>query len=283
MTSYSRVQLQPAYVLHQRPYRDTSAIVEIFSEEFGRRSLLVKGLKRPKSKLKGLLQPFQPLLISWVGKSELCTLTDAELYSPVVAMKPRYLPGAFYLNELLLKTLHKDDPHDDIFIVYHRTLEKFQQLSGEVNDELLWQAYLRWFELSLMQSTGYGMVLDHDVLSRQLIQPENQYEYLLDRGPVKMEQEKPLNDGVAVSGEVLLMLMDHSTMVQVARQNDDNSKRLFKEAKRLLRAVIDSQLGYRNLHSRDLFVHLPRNEPSTNSEVEDGVVTNNRLTEQEVG
>lgn len=256
MTSTSRVQLQPAYVLHQRPYRDTSAIVEIFSEAYGRRSLVARGLKRPKSKLKGLLQPFQPLLISWLGKSELGTLTDAELYAHSTPMRSKYLPGAFYLNELLLKLLHKDDPHSDIFVIYHKTLNLFKQLSENGEDDLLWQAYLRQFEIVLLQSIGYGLVFDHDVMSQLPVNPQAQYEYVPDHGPVMMEQTHIAQGGMTVSGQTLLMLTDCAQMIEDSRRNDEQSKQLFKEAKRLLRTVIDSHLGNKNLHSRELFVSL---------------------------
>lgn len=268
MTSNSRVQLQPAYVLHQRAYRDTSAIVEIFSEAYGRRSLLARGLKRPKSKLKGVLQPFQPLLISWVGKSELGTLTDAELYTPVIAMPPKYLPGAFYLNELLLKLLHKDDPHSDIFVAYHDTLDQFRQLTVNNEDELLWQASLRQFELVLIQSIGYGLVLDHDVASQRVINPEAEYEYVLDHGPVIIDPAHVSQGGIIVSGKTLMMLADYSLMNKRSRAQDEQSRQMFKEAKRLLRAVIDSHLGNKNLHSRELFVNITAKQQVSESATE---------------
>jgi len=255
MTNIVRVQLQPAYVLHQRPYRDTSAIVDVFSEEYGRHSLVAKGLKRPKSKLRGLIQPFQPLLISWVGKTELGTLTDAELVHSV-AMKSRYLPSAFYLNELLLKLLHRDDPHSDIFASYHNALEKFRLLSGQDEDELLWQAHLRCFEIELLQSLGYGLVLDHDVISQSSIVAEARYEYVLDRGPVLWSQDHSDQVAMTVSGNTLLALCDPPRLIAAAGEKDEKTRGVFKEAKRLLRSVIDYQLGNKSLHSRELFVNV---------------------------
>ena len=285
MTNYSRVQLQPSYVLHQRPYRDTSAIVEIFSEAYGRHALVAKGLKRPKSKLKGLLQPFQPLLISWVGRSELGTLTDAELYSHSVAMKSKYLPGAFYLNELLLKLLHKDDPHGNIFVSYHNTLDKFRQLSGDESDELMWQAHLRQFEIELMQSVGYGLVLDHDVKSQLPVKPDAYYEFILDHGPVMIDQAGAEEGVLVVTGGTLLMLSNHSQMMAVAQQNDGQSRQSFKEAKRLLRAVIDYQLGNKSLHSRELFANMAGKTVTTNAQakaVADGETLTTELKTQKI-
>jgi DNA repair protein RecO (recombination protein O) len=277
MTNFSRVQLQPAYVLHQRPYRDTSAIVEIFSEAYGRRALVAKGLKRPKSKLKGLLQPFQPLLISWVGRSELGTLTDAELYTHSLAMKSKYLPGAFYLNELLLKLLHKDDPHSDIFISYHNTLDEFRQLSGDAGDELLWQACLRNFEIKLLRSIGYGLVLDHDVSSHLPVKADSQYEFILDRGPVLVDQLHTEHNAITVSGQTLLMLSDQSRSLVAAKQNDSQSRQLFKEAKRLLRSVIDHQLGNKSLHSRELFANVATRKENEISQVKEVIVNHEEI------
>lgn len=279
MTNFSRVQLQPAYVLHQKAYRDSSAIVEIFSEAYGRRSLVAKGLKRPKSKLKGVLQPFQPLLISWVGKSELGTLTDAELYSPAVSIPAKYFPGAFYLNELLLKLLHKDDPHSDIFVAYHNTLDQFRQLSGQAKDDLRWQVSLRQFELVLMQSIGYGLVLDHDVMTQREIVPQAQYEYILDHGPVMINQAHVSQGGITLSGQTLLMLANYQRMIDSAETEDDQSKQWFQEAKRLLRAMIDSHLGNKNLHSRELFASLAATKQSS-KDADNRELDNNRINSQ---
>jgi DNA repair protein RecO (recombination protein O) len=260
MTNVQRILLQPAYIIHQRPYRDTSAIVEVFTESHGRHSLVARGLKRPKSKLKGLLQPFQPLLLSWVSKSELGTLTDAELFSRPVTIKAKYLPGAFYLNELIMHLLQRHDAHDDLFATYHQTLKNLQQLNGEPADELRWQAYLRMFELALLQSTGYGLVLDHDVDSNLPIDTSIRYEYIVDHGPVRDYDKSLQRHAVGISGAALLMLADEKRLLAICQQTDEASRELFRDAKRLLRTVIDFHLGHRTLHSRVLFANIAANE-----------------------
>jgi len=257
MTNAFRVQLQPSYILHQRPYRDTSIIVDVFTESFGRRSLVARGAKRPKSKLKGLLQPFQPLLISWVGKTELVTLTDAEHHSHLVSVKSGYLPSAFYLNELLLKLLHKDDPHAELFTAYHHAISRLKNLDGGSSDDLYHQACLRAFETQLLQSIGYGLVLDHDVSTQREIDPDAEYEFVLDRGPIRKDlaSATPVSKtGIVISGNTLIMLNDTERTLELARSDNDQNRQLFREAKRLLRTVIDYQLGNKNLHSRDLLV-----------------------------
>ena len=260
MTNAQRIQLQPAYIIHQRPFRDTSAILEVFSEAHGRHSLVAKGLKRPKSKLKGLLQPFQPLLLSWISKSELGTLTDAEMFSRPAIIKAKYIPSAFYLNELILHLLQRHDPHDDLFATYHQTLGNLQQLTGEPADELRWQAYLRMFELALLQSMGYGLVMDHDVDEHAPINANVRYEYIVDHGPVRVHDKSSQRLSVDISGAALMMLADENRLLASCQQTDAASRELFREAKRLLRTVLDFHLGHKTLHSRVLFANIPTSE-----------------------
>lgn len=263
MSNKHRIQLQPAYIIHQRPYRDSSALLEIFSESFGRCALVARGVKRPKSKLRGLLQPFQPLLLSWISKSELGTLTDAELFQQPVLIKPKYLASAFYLNELIQYLLHRDDPHDELFHSYHNTINNLQQLSGSEGEDLLWQSHLRQFELNLLQSIGYGLVLDHDVSTQSQIDANSRYDYWLDHGPVRIETEANEIRGVKVSGATLQMLSDHTALREYSRQADAVSVQLYKEAKQLLRTVVDHHLGSKVLHSRSLVVNTQSTIQST--------------------
>jgi DNA repair protein RecO (recombination protein O) len=261
MTDHQRVQLQPAYVIHQRPYRDTSALVEVFSENHGRCTLVAKGVKRPKSKIRGLLQPFQPLLLSWISRSELGTLTDAELYARPVTLKSRYLASAFYLNELIHHFLHRNDPHDDLFNRYHTTLGQLQQLSGTREDDLTWQVILRRFELEMLQAIGYGLVLDHDVKTRSPVEAEAHYDYQLGHGPVRIVDDHEEQQGIRISGTALLDLLDDQRLLTKIHQPDEALLQILREAKRLLRSVIDYHLGPKTLHSRQLVAGLSRPSP----------------------
>lgn len=265
MSNKQRIQLQPAYIIHQRPYRDSSALLEIFSETFGRCALVAKGIKRPSSKLRGLLQPFQPLLLSWVSKSELGTLTDAELFQQPVQINPKYLASAFYLNELIQYLLHRDDPHDELFHSYHNTIISLQQLSGSGDEDLLWQSHLRQFELILLQSIGYGLVLDHDVSTQSSIDANSWYDYLLDHGPVKFTTDADEIRGVKVSGATIKMLSDQALLREYGQKTDEMSVLLYKEAKQLLRTVVDHHLGSKILHSRSLVVNAQSIVKSTDN------------------
>lgn len=146
-----RHSLQAAYVLSARPYGDTSLLLEIFTADQGRCGLVARGARSPKSRLRALLQPLQALLLSWTDRGELGSLTAAEASAPPLGLSGERVFYAWYLNELLLRLLHRRDPHPALFSVYAQTLP---QLGG---DEA--EAALRQFELSLLAETGYGLHL----------------------------------------------------------------------------------------------------------------------------
>src|SRR4249920_914619 len=113
---------QPAFVLHTFAYRETSVIVEAFTANYGRVALVARGAKRPRSELRGLLQGFQPLLLSWAGQQELKTLIKAEWRGGLALPRGSALLCGFYLNELLLKLLPREDPHPELYDEYHAAL-----------------------------------------------------------------------------------------------------------------------------------------------------------------
>src|SRR6185437_9440208 len=133
------VLLQPAYVLHIRSYRETSLLVELFTPEYGRLTVIAKGVRQSKSVLAGLLQPFVPLLVSWSGKHELMTLLHAEANGSAKYLKGECLFAGLYLNELLMYLLQKWDAHLNLFSAYENTLTSLQTNSLE-------QKTLRSFE-----------------------------------------------------------------------------------------------------------------------------------------
>jgi len=147
-----RVWLAPAYVLHQIAYRDTSRIVEILSAEYGRLSLFARGANGPKSSLRGILRPFQRLLISWSGKTETCQLVGAEIDGDITNLSSERLMSGFYLNELLMKLTERGDPHPDIFYSYAVCVQALCAGAPE-------QATLRRFEQRLLADLGYGLDL----------------------------------------------------------------------------------------------------------------------------
>src|SRR5215472_17488080 len=149
--SVQRVQLARAYVLHQRPFRDTSLIVEAFARDYGRLTLFAHGARGPRSRFTAL-QPFRPLLLSWSGRGEAPALAAAESAEAPPALAATQLLSGFYLNELLLKLLTRGDPHPELFDLYEATL-------AELRSAATAEAALRLFEARLLGFIGYGLNL----------------------------------------------------------------------------------------------------------------------------
>lgn len=239
-----RVLLQPAYVLHQRAYRDTSALVELFSPEHGRVGVVAKGVRGKKSRWRGILQVFQPLLVSWTLRGELGTLTAAESQGPALMQAPEFIASGFYLNEILMRLLTRHDPHAELFGAYDSVLRDVAAIeSGDAEANIQLESLLRKFELQMLTSLGYGLVLDHDVESGAPVCLKQEYSYLFERGPVALTSAGVVREAVAsISGETLLAL----------QAGDLSGQRTRREAKHLLRAILGQYLGSKPLFSRQL-------------------------------
>lgn len=232
-------QLQPAYLLHQRAYRDTSLLLEVFAREHGRIGLVARGARAPKSRMRGLLQPFQPVLLSWSGRGELGTLTAVEpLIEPgeaVPHLAGTALYSGFYLNELLLRLLQRHDPHPELFAVYDAALRGLRHES---------QRPLRLFEKHLLDALGYGLLLDHEADSGEPVSAEADYVYALESGPRRCAAADAR--GLMLSGRSLLSL--------AAEELADAQS--LADSKRLLRAALDLYLGGRELKTREVFAAI---------------------------
>lgn len=224
-----RVNLEPGFILHSKAYRDTSLLLEIFSAEFGRLSLVAKGAKGPRSKFYGLLQPFYPLLLSWSGKGELQTLTGAELQQQVIQLAGKSVMSGFYVNELLMRLVTRHDPHPDLFQIYQLTLYQLQ--NG--NDEVV----LRRFERMLLQEIGYGLLLEQEADSGAAIEVDADYYYDIERGPVKSQ---PQSDQLLVKGQTLIDLAS----------DDYTDATSLKQAKQLMRMILWHYLGGKPLKTQ---------------------------------
>src|ERR1700726_4369809 len=175
MRTARHVWLAPAYVLHQYAYRDTSRIVEVFTSDFGRLTLFARGANGPKSGLRGVLRPFQRMLVSWSGKGEACQLVTAEIDGPVTNLAPNRLMSGFYLNELLLKLTERCDPHPEIFDIYARCIGALANGEGEA-------AAWRRFEKRLLDNLGYGLELARRA-DGEPVSNEGYYRFAVERGP----------------------------------------------------------------------------------------------------
>jgi DNA repair protein RecO (recombination protein O) len=233
-----RFQQQPAFILHQRDYSETSLLLEVFAANHGRIGLIAKGARRASSRLRGVLKPFQRLLIGWSGKGELAVLTAAEMDGPGRELEGPALYCGFYMNEVLIRLLHRHDPHGALFEAYQAALSRLR--ADGFNEPVL-----RIFEKNLLRELGYGLVLDHDIGDRTPIDAAAMYDYVLDRGPVRLAHPD-LNlptEGVRIRG---------ASLVALARESLDDSATL-RDAKTLMRAALARHLGDRPLHSRKLF------------------------------
>jgi len=236
----TRHREQPGYVLHSYPYQETSLIVELLTREFGRIGVVAKGAKRPQSPLRSVLMPFHALTLDWSGKSELKTLRGAEWRGGFDLLKGRALICGFYLNELLLKLLHREDPHDALFDIYEHTLRALRTGHDHA-------AALRWFEKRLLGELGYALVLDRDSESRSPLNARQRYQYVIDRGPVPVDEgDTGSGSGLELLGQTLIDLNNDCYTSIVTQQ----------QSKSLMRTLIGHYLGHQTLHSRQLLIDL---------------------------
>jgi DNA repair protein RecO (recombination protein O) len=228
-----RVTLQSAFILHHRPFRETSVLLDVFAEEHGLVSLIAKGVRTNRSKLKALLQPFVPLLVSWQGKSELMNLTSAEARTGPFQLRGDCLLSGFYINELLVRLLQKQDPHPQLFLNYQSTLSSLTKLPVD-------QSILRIFEKKLLDEIGYGLRWHEDFLTEMPLIPDKYYQYC--PGDGFKETQNPQG----FKGESLLAIANESLITRECLQ----------DAKKLMRLIIAGLLGQSRLQSRELFHHL---------------------------
>ncbi len=233
-TNARRVSLAPAFILHQVAYRDTGRIVEVFAAEHGRLTLFARGANGPKSSLKGVLQPFQRLLLSWSGKTDACTLVGAEIDGARTTLSRERLMSGFYLNELLLKLTERLDPHPDVFVSYASCIEALCAGAGE-------EAALRCFEKRLLNDLGFGLQLTMTADGRT-VEPDRYYRVAAERSPQACVAEAP----GAVYGR---------SLAAIEAESFDDARSL-RDAKRVLRAALDACLDGRPLKSREVMLAL---------------------------
>lgn len=235
----NRIELQPAYILHRRAYRETSFLVELFTQEHGRLTVVAKGVRKPKSSSQGLLQPFVPVLVSWTGKSELMTMTHVEARGEIKPLRGECLFAGFYLNELLIGLLQKWDPHPSLFLAYEQTLSKLQQ-------QTLDEKILRSFEKYLLEELGYGLLQKAETANQDAILTDRYYWFVPEQGFV-------LSDATEGAAGVASNLFLGKRLLAIAKEEWLDAD-VMQDAKRLMRLILMPLLGNRQLHSRKLFV-----------------------------
>lgn len=236
-TGKGRVDGQPAYVLHTHPFRETSLIVEAFSPDHGRVALVARGARRPRSAMRGLLMAFQPVELGWFGQGEMRTLAKVEWVGGQPLLQAQALLLGYYMNELLLKLLPREDAHPALFRAYAEAVHALAV--GEPG-----QASLRRFEKTLLKELGYGLTLDREAESGRPVDPQKRYAYVAERGAVLLGGEG--HEGEAYSGRALLA---------IARDDFSDAETLV-QCRQLMRTLIQHYLGGQHLSSRRVFMEL---------------------------
>ncbi|MEO8010847.1 MAG: DNA repair protein RecO [Dokdonella sp.] len=225
-----RVADEPAFILHTRAYRETSALLECITSAHGRIGLVVRGLRRERSRFpRGLLQPLQPLMISWAGQGELVTLTGAEAASAPLTLSGERLYSAMYLNELVLRLTPRGDPQGNLFDLYRLCLQRLADGESEG-----WS--LRRFERDLLEQIGYALVLDTEADLTTPIIGKNEYVFVPDEGPSRWIGQQ---GALRVRGDALLAMARDT---EPAAADADSLRRL-------MRVLLRHQLGGADLNA----------------------------------
>ncbi len=238
---------QPVYVLHTYPFKETSLVVELFSQQFGRLAVVAKGARRPHSAMRGMLQSFQMLSGAWSGKNELKTLHSLDWNAGLTLLKGEALMCGFYMNELLLRLLPREDAHENLFEYYDstlKTLAKEQTLvdSQSPTDGISLAITLRRFELKLLQEMGYAVPLITDENDGTII-VDKVYRYEAEYGACDINATK---NGVQLNGKTLLNMA-----------NDDyTDSQTQNQSKQLMRYLLAHYLGDKPLYTKQLLIDL---------------------------
>lgn len=227
---------EPAYVIHRRPWRETSLVLDLFSLNHGRISAVARGANSSKSALKAQLQPFQPLLLGWVGRGDLKTLTQVDVRDGPALRRTVSLYSGLYLNELVQRVLPPADPHPTLFAAYIETLDLLAQTADV-------EPVLRRFEQAFAAALGFDFAWDLAMDTGQAVNAAESYCYDPEQGIVS-----------AVSTGVRLRNLPGDTLLALAGGDFEGAENR-RVAKRVMRVLTDYLLQGRPLNSRSLFIH----------------------------
>lgn len=241
MTGSRRAALQAAFLLHHRDWSDSSRVVELITRDHGRVSLFARGVRRPKSALRAVLQPFMPLLVSWTGGTDGGQLTGAELAGEATALPAARLMSGFYMNELLLKLTLRGDTIVEVFDAYALAIDGLR--TGPE------QAALRRFEKQLLEHLGYGIDVSGEAGSGEPLAADRYYHFRPGFGAQAAAGEEDGAAGAYLGADLL----------GLAEERFD-SPEVLRAAKRVLREALEHCLEGRGLRSRDVMLALRRQE-----------------------
>lgn len=228
------IECHNAFILHRRAYRETSQIIDLFCQDVGKVSVVYKGGRSSTRMKRGMAQPFTLLLATYFGRGSLKTVKNLEAQTQVIPLQGKRLYVAMYINELLYRLLQAETACDGLFECYQRTL-----LSIASEDDP--QQALRLFELTLLETLGYGVNFERDVYSDEEIEAGFQYQYHQQLG--FFAKQAICNPNHVYDGQDIINLS----------QRNLQSPSTLKMAKRFCRQALAELLGDRPLHSRALF------------------------------
>ena len=233
------LSLTPAFILHRKPFSDNSLIIDFFTLHHGRMTCIAKGVKQGKSRKTAILQPFIPLMINFSGRGEVKTLRECESVENPLNLRDVSLYSAYYINELLLRFLQKNEPHETVFASYAQLLKQlFERVDST---ELL----LRQFEISLLAELGYGLQLSCTADHAAPLEPDKSYIYEPERGAIEISSNAAqVNGKPVISGKTLLAM----------RQSELTEQNHITECKKLMRYLIQHLLGGYTFKSREFFI-----------------------------
>ena len=230
-----RVELEPAYILHTRPYRETSLLVYALTSEHGVMHMVCRGARKKGSHV---LQPFIKMQLSWTGKTELVTLTKYELEKSNYRSDFRTHLQCFYLHELILALVPKMSPEPELFELYEETLVNMTEAPYN-------EATIRLFECQLLTLIGHPLQLEYDAHTQKALRAEADYLYQPDQGPIEISSDNAQTDQIfgwnRVRGHLLLQLQQHALP-----QQD------WPQAKSFLRGLIKYYLDGKPIMTRQL-------------------------------
>lgn len=228
---------QRCFILHRRSYTESSLLLDVFSEDEGRITLMAKGARRPRSALKGILQPFTPLLLTWGGKGEMPVLRQAEAISLGIPLHGINLYSAMYMNELIGRVIQPRSAAPELFHDYLNALTELAQASNP-------EPALRRFELALLNALGYGVDFLHCAGTGEPIDPSMTYRYREQKGFIASVRQ----DNLSFVGNELIAISERRF----------TSKEELQAAKRFTRIALKPYIGGKPLKSRELFIPRAR-------------------------
>ncbi len=243
-----RIAHEPAYVLHRYDWRESSLILEVFTRHYGRIALVAKGAKKPSSNFRPVLLPLQPLRVSYGGDAEIRTLKEAEWVGGHVMPTGDALLAGYYLNELLIRLLARDDTHAELFDAYAAAVRVLASEHGEAL-----QPALRAFELLLLRGTGYLPALDAETATMAPLAEGGRYTLVPEGGLVRVRGDEARPSLQAGQWIALEQALEKPAPFGPTLREAAN---VMGELKPLLRALLHYHCGVTTLRTRQLMIDL---------------------------